>query len=423
METKIPPPPVSGGELFDGMVGDRLVVMGFDARKRVVGSIFDPATGAWTTVATRGAPQLRAQSYGRPTVVGRHLLVGMFTPEPKDLVFDPVRNRWIDPGKWPIPWPWNGVGLDDAWLIWQSDSFEKGLRLDLGTARWSPISAAGAPSGRSAASIVRCGDQVLVWGGWIVRTEGDPPVRSLVPLGDGAVYDTRADRWRPVSSANAPAARGRAFAGCLDDGHAVIYGGSGSTKWENSEHPVLADGAVYEFGADRWTPLSQPGGPTGPLLERDPPFFASGGRLAYYFHLNESFYEAFVLDPEAPRWERLPKPPGPGFWARPVAEDGVLHLAAYSLGLLDLAPARWCRPEGGEAAPQDPGELSPGAVARVPVDELPPRWRAFGAGPGYALLWGPVTIVDDCPDCPPGAPCLPCNPKVLTGRDGRLFRW
>jgi hypothetical protein len=62
-----------------------------------------------------------------------------------------------------------------------------GALYDPATDRWTPMSAANAPSARTDATVAWTGRKLVVWGG--------APQMGGPPLSDGGIYDPKTDRW------------------------------------------------------------------------------------------------------------------------------------------------------------------------------------------------------------------------------------
>lgn len=223
-----------------------------DAFDRI--SVWDASTKAWSAI--KAAAPIGPRSHYAVALAGRRLLV------------------W---GGWNYP-----VGV-----------LGDGAVLDLARKAWKKMSAAGAPSPRlEPTAVVWTGARLLVWGG---RTPG-----SLRPLGDGASYDPAADRWRPMSSVNAPSPRTEATIAWTGR-KLVVVGGS-----TQPGGPPLHDGAIYDPVADRWTPLAPPPhdialprANVGPLARI---LVATDGRVVF---LPDNLGEIAVLDAERARWSTV----------------------------------------------------------------------------------------------------------------------
>jgi N-acetylneuraminic acid mutarotase len=136
---------------------------------------------------------------------------------------------------------WGG-GRANRWL-------NDGMRYNIGSDSWAPISANHGLAGRWWHVAVWTGKEMIVWGGrgtffWEQH------------YGDGALYNPRTDTWRPMSSVGAPSPRSQ-FTAVWTGTEMIVWGGT-SDNW--GEH---ADGARYNPETDTWTPL-----PPAPLDAR-----------------------------------------------------------------------------------------------------------------------------------------------------------
>ncbi|MBI2948775.1 MAG: hypothetical protein HYY23_14140 [Verrucomicrobia bacterium] len=134
---------------------------------------------------------------------------------------------------------WGGRLLDGH-DDWRNDGF----RYDPRTDRWKPITTAGAPAPRYANTAVWTGRELIVWGG------RRPTGRLEESYNTGARYDPVADKWTPVNLAGAPARR---------DSHTAVWTGKEMIVWGGFSigYPdTWNDGGRYDPGTDSWKPLS-----------------------------------------------------------------------------------------------------------------------------------------------------------------------
>ena len=119
---------------------------------------------------------------------------------------------------------------------------------------WRSISTNGAPSPRSAHNAVWTGREMIVWGGW-VGFGANPPT-------DGARYDPVTDAWTPITTNRAPVAR--SYAPAIWTGKEMIVWG-GHTL-DSSSFSVFGDGARYDPVEDKWRSVSNVGAPSARTL-------------------------------------------------------------------------------------------------------------------------------------------------------------
>jgi hypothetical protein len=172
-----------------------------------------------------------------------------------------------------------------------------GAVLDLPGKAWRKMAAAGAPSPRlEPTAVAWTGARLVVWGGRVATTAPG----SLRVVADGALYDPAANRWTPMAAANAPSARTDATV-VWTGRRLVVVGGA-----PQPGGPPLADGGVYDPAADRWTRLeSPPGGvrlPRGNIGPLARIFVAPDGRVVF---LPDDLGRIVVLDAERARWSTL----------------------------------------------------------------------------------------------------------------------
>jgi N-acetylneuraminic acid mutarotase len=120
-----------------------------------------------------------------------------------------------------------------------------GLRYDPLEDRWREMSSAGAPSARGYPAVAWTGDRLAVFG-------GSEHVYRRRPAAGGALYDPSKDRWQAIAAEGAPGPR---------DGHVLawtgerllVFGGTGADQDE--DRGWFDDGAQYDVELGRWEPL------------------------------------------------------------------------------------------------------------------------------------------------------------------------
>jgi hypothetical protein len=264
---------------------------------------------------------------------------------------------------------------------------------------------------RGGAVVAWAGAELVVWGGW---------TRDQRVHADGAAYDPRTGRWRPLP----PAPQAQAFSVTGD--HAAVWTGRELLLW-GGDTPVTGaradgamrpgDGLAYDPAADRWRRLrpppglpperARPAGWTGTeLLVVDartwPQGAADGLRGAAY-------------DPAADQWRRLA--PSPGLGRGDLLERTVLWAGTRLLvwNFLDLP----------SSAAFAPGE--PDAVDLWAYDPAADRWTVL-ASPSRrtrpllaraALAWTGAAVL-----AVQHTSVLPPDPAPFAGRyDPDRDRW
>jgi len=110
---------------------------------------------------------------------------------------------------------------------------------------WTATSTINAPEGRSGATAVWTGSEMIVWGG---------VEQSVVGLDTGGKYNPSTDSWTPTSTTNVPTGR-------FD--HTAVWTGSEMIVW-GGIHTNLAmnTGGKYNPSTDSWTPTNTTNAPT-----------------------------------------------------------------------------------------------------------------------------------------------------------------
>ena len=116
-------------------------------------------------------------------------------------------DSWVPMAQPPVEIASSAVGVwtGSRLVVWggarppQAGVLATGAVYDPMTDRWTPMSTEGAPRARTGHSAIWTGQEVVIWGGF------NGYVREF--YSDGARYDPATDRWRPMSSTDAPAAR------------------------------------------------------------------------------------------------------------------------------------------------------------------------------------------------------------------------
>ena len=173
------------------------------------GGRYDPATDAWTTMTSTGAP------------TGRELPTSVWT------------------GSRMVVWGGRQIGG------WNYDYFSTGGQYDPAANSWTPTSTTAAPSARAEHTAVWSGSRMLIWGG---RGAGGT-------LGDGARYDPATNVWSPmVDSYSQPFERFR---------HTAVWTGSRMVVWggKSDNGTAWPKGGWYLPDSDRWTATSTSGSP------------------------------------------------------------------------------------------------------------------------------------------------------------------
>jgi N-acetylneuraminic acid mutarotase len=182
--------------------GDRMIVWGGAGGHGLIGGggIYDPSTDSWTPTSTDGEPSPRVAHTG--TWVGERFIV------------------------------WGGL------LLHPVGSTNTGASYDPVAATWTPIPLAGAPSARDSHPAAELGGRLVIWSGAFSG-------QQFTFTNTGAIFDPRSGTWSPITLAGAPAARYAASA--VSTGRSVIFwGGAGSDVVDTGGEyfpPFCVDGA------------------------------------------------------------------------------------------------------------------------------------------------------------------------------------
>src|SRR5262249_40437317 len=186
---------VWGGQGADGMTD--------------TGGRYDPAADSWSPLSATGAPSPRightATWTGSQLVVWGGLRIGA---PPEDLQsggrYDPASDAWatVSTSGAPSAREYHSAGWTGSkGAIWggfiqnsTSSPVNTGALYDPGADAWMPISPTGAPSPRPFHTAVWAADRMVVWGGG----------QSFFSSQTGGRYDPATDTWLPTATVGAP---------------------------------------------------------------------------------------------------------------------------------------------------------------------------------------------------------------------------
>jgi hypothetical protein len=264
------------------------------------GAIFDATRRVWTSLPTEGAPPARMRAAAVLTEGTLFVFGGRdgMNPLATGAVFD--RSSWRALPAEGAPSAASDVvaiAIPNGIVVWGGSTADGGYSgdgaiFDLDAFRWRPMNGVGGPSARGGATAVWTGDEVIVWGG--VGPNG--------ALGDGARYDPATDTWRSVSREGAPSPRLR---------HAAIWTGDEMIVWggDRARAEMRGDGAIYRPSDDSWRPMR-----AGPLEARTSFGAAWTSDRAIYFGGDDGtrpLADGALYDPAADRWTLLPSEGAP----------------------------------------------------------------------------------------------------------------
>lgn len=141
---------------------------------------------------------------------------------------------------------WSGFGANSTSLP------SSGAIYSPVTDSWRTMSSAGAPEGRTNATAIWTGTELIVWGGYAQGPVGGTPGPAL---GNGARYNPATDTWQPMAVTNGPGAR---------SGYSAVWTGNRLIIWGGNTLSGAATntGAEYDPATDTWQPLPASGAPT-----------------------------------------------------------------------------------------------------------------------------------------------------------------
>ncbi len=256
-----------------------LVWGGFDglvANDVNTGGRYSPAGDSWTPISTTNAPGSRYKhsAVWASGITGRPPTMIVWggddsgQPVGSGGQYDPAADSWtpteVQTG------PEARTGHVAAWtgsemIVWGGfDSstktyFSSGNRYDPTLDAWTPIPDTGAPQGRSGATEVWSGSEMIVWGGYVPGTDPASGAPIKVALNTGGRFNPTGGlngngTWTATSSVNAPDAR-QLHSAVWTGSRMIVWGGLSGTSRFNT-------GGRYSPAGDAWTPTSTNGAPS-----------------------------------------------------------------------------------------------------------------------------------------------------------------
>lgn len=213
---------------------------------QVAGSV---AYTAKVATFTPSAPLAGATAYTATVTTGARDLSGTSLAADRSWTFTTGSDYWAPITALGAPAGRSGhtaVWTGTQMIVWGGGS-STGGRYNPATDQWLPTETAGAPAARSNHVAAWTGSRMLIWGGFT----GTEWTRT------GGSYDPVTNTWTALGTLNAPSAR----QGCT-----AVWTGSRLIVWGGRDADtlvVLNTGASYNPANDTWTPL-----PTAPQLFR-----------------------------------------------------------------------------------------------------------------------------------------------------------
>jgi N-acetylneuraminic acid mutarotase len=141
---------------------------------------------------------------------------------------------------------WTGEEM----LVWGGESdwfgasyFNDGALYNPRTDKWRPITTSGAPHPRGAPTVAWTGEELITWGGWKIGG-------SHTYYDTGGVYNLASNSWRATTQTGAPVARFYAGAAWTSE-EMLVWGG-----WSDTSSAHESSGARYDPATDKWSPVS-----------------------------------------------------------------------------------------------------------------------------------------------------------------------
>ena len=255
---------------------------------------------------TGGSGRVGDGPHGRRPLVGSPTDPGAGPARPagwRKLAAAPLRSRYSASAAWTgrEMIVWGGAWRAGNASIWLDD----GAAYDPAGDRWRRL--ANSPlSGRSEAFIAWTGSSVLIWGG----QKRDSITGFGDEYSDGALYDPAKDTWKPM--AKWPLTERYGARAVWTGKRLVVWGGASAAA--GKDPPPLADGAAYDPADDKWTTL-----PAAPLAGRIAPLAGARGNAALFSWgpgevrdgKRVPSADSALYDPGANRWSPAAAAPAP----------------------------------------------------------------------------------------------------------------
>ena len=348
--------------------GNEVIVWGGDQAN--TGGRYSPATDTWKPMSIKNAPNNPA---GHVAVwTGTEMLVwgGSRATTAAGGAYNPATDTWKAISKtnepsapiYPVAF-WTGTEM----LVWggQEPSGtarypQSGGRYNPLTGVWKPLAMKGVPEATAHYAAVWTGDQMILWGGEIIASNGYQPSAlsnagaryrpdqdtwfpifgvptprigfsmvwakdELIVWGGGQDASSGADyrsgarlnlttgRWTPTSLVNAPSARHNHQA-VWTGAEMIVWGGEGYTQDPGESNGVLTRGALdtgarYHPATDTWTPMDSAVAPAArtehTMVWTGTEVIIFGGRSTYNYSTGSYLDSGARYDPRTDSWEGI----------------------------------------------------------------------------------------------------------------------
>jgi hypothetical protein len=229
--------------------GSEMIIWGGETQSGQdnTGARYNPVTDTWAPVSMINAPSRRHSHVAVWT--GTEMIVwGGDGGANNGAIYNPVTDSWRSMSSTNGPKLsrsgeaiWTGTEMI-VWGGYYQDQFYnqtslKGAAYNPSTNRWRQLSTTNAPTERTGHSLVWTGTEMIVWGG----SRGSDPIET------GAAYNPSTDSWRAVSEQGAPAPR---------SSHAAVWTGSRMLIWGGTLEEPGDLGGIYDPVTDTWEPMS-----------------------------------------------------------------------------------------------------------------------------------------------------------------------
>jgi len=312
-----------GARGFQQMVpvvaGEHIVLLAggdFD-QESVKALVFDIASQRWSHAAPSGLWWRAGQSV---VAAGRRVIVwggccggGGRGSRAPGAIYDVAGDDWrtLEAGPLGDRYSHTAVWTGEEMIVWggvsgnifstgRQEPRADGAAFDPRSGRWRPI--APAPlSPRERHVAVWTGEEMIVWGGQ-GPVEGHKRHRLF---SDGAAYDPERDSWRTLAPARFLAARGQSLPEGLKPSLTAAWTGEGVIIWDPN------GGGVYDPESDEWSPVP-PAPPRFRAIQGGGSAIWTGEELIVWggeASGGETISGGAAYDPQARRWAPLPKPP------------------------------------------------------------------------------------------------------------------